>query len=463
VENDGTLVVASSAVSGNSAYYNGGGVFNSGTATLTNSTVSGNSANFDGGGINNSGILTLTNSTVTGNYANNDGGGIDNNYSTLTLVQTMVSGNSAGSQGSEVHNNFSEGSGTVNADYFNLFGYDGSARVTGFTPGVIDIVPSVPLAAILDPTLGNNGGPTRTHALVTGSPAIDAVPDDLCVSDFDQRGIARPQDGDRDTVADCDIGAFEVAETPPGADLSLTSADSPDPVVVGQPLAYTLTVRNNGPDSATGVTVTDFLPNNVSLVSATPSQGSCSGPITVSCALGNLANGATATVTIAVRPAAAGALSNTASVTGSPNDPNPDDNSDTETTTVNPSPPANAAPVNPNPQLLCTGSTCRVPIKCDGVSGTSCNIAVKIFVPAKTLAVRFGDAPAARARGRLLFAAGVTNIPAGQIANVKLKLRKAGRQIASTSTRLRIRGRMEIRNSTGTVSSTPIRIRLKRR
>ncbi|MGQ0592337.1 MAG: trypsin-like serine peptidase [Gammaproteobacteria bacterium] len=137
-----------------------------------------------------------------------------------------------------------------------------------------------------------------------------------------------------------------------------------------------------------------------------------------------------------------------------------------ETLTVNPAPPPppplppNPTALSQNPQLGCTGSACRVPIQCNGVfgSGTSCNIAVKIFVPASVL--RFGDDPAAKAQGRLLFASGVATVPAGQSASMRLKLRKAGRQIVRTSTRRRIRGVMEIRNSTGAVSSTGIRVRL---
>jgi hypothetical protein len=65
-----------------------------------------------------------------------------------------------------------------------------------------------------------------------------------------------------------------------------------------------------------------------------------------------------------------------------------------------------------------------------------------------------------KVRRRLLFASRVANIPAGQTANVRLKLRKAGKQIVQTNTRRRIRGVMEMRNSTGAVSSTRVRIRL---
>ncbi len=125
---------------------------------------------------------------------------------------------------------------------------------------------------------------------------------------------------------------------PFAADLALTKADFPDPVTAGDNLTYTITVTNNGPDAATGVVVTDTLPSGVTFVSATPSQGNCSGTATVTCNLGGLNNGANATVTIVVRPAPAAvpSLSNTASVSGTETDPNNANDSDAEGTTVNP-------------------------------------------------------------------------------------------------------------------------------
>ena len=123
--------------------------------------------------------------------------------------------------------------------------------------------------------------------------------------------------------------------TPSVADLAITATDSPDPVPVGNTLAYLLTVRNNGPSAATGVTVTDILPGGVVLISATPSQGSCSVTSVVTCALGALANGGSGTVTLLVTPTTVGTLSNSASVTGNDADPNPSNNTATITTTVN--------------------------------------------------------------------------------------------------------------------------------
>src|SRR5207248_3131225 len=94
-------------------------------------------------------------------------------------------------------------SGTVTANNSNLFGNDGNAGVVGFTPGATDVVPAEPLTAILDPMLADNGGPTQTHALVPGSPAVDASPADADCAPTDQRGVPGPQ------VPACDIGAFE--------------------------------------------------------------------------------------------------------------------------------------------------------------------------------------------------------------------------------------------------------------
>ena len=93
------------------------------------------------------------------------------------------------------------------------------------------------------------------------------------------------------------------------ANISVTKTDSPDPVLAGQQLTYNLTVGNAGPRAATGSQLTDTLPGNVTFVSATPSQGTCSQTgVTVSCSLGTVANGANATVQIKVRPQATGTI-----------------------------------------------------------------------------------------------------------------------------------------------------------
>ena len=138
-------------------------------------------------------------------------------------------------------------------------------------------------------------------------------------------------------TASCSI--TNVFSGPTSADLSISKADAPDPVAVGSELTYTLTVNNAGPSSAATVTLTDTLPGTVTFVSATPSQGTCSGPAMVTCNLGTIDASGSATVTIKVTPTTDADLSNTASVSSSTLDPNAANNTDTETTVVNPAPP----------------------------------------------------------------------------------------------------------------------------
>jgi uncharacterized repeat protein (TIGR01451 family) len=128
-----------------------------------------------------------------------------------------------------------------------------------------------------------------------------------------------------------------------GADLSITKSGAPNPVVSGNRLTYTLSVTNNGPQDATGVTVTDPLPGNVHFNSVASTQGTCirsatTKPLpkngTITCSLGNLAHGASASITIVVTTTTPRTLTNTATVVGNETDPNPLNNSSTATTTV---------------------------------------------------------------------------------------------------------------------------------
>ena len=346
----GVVTLTSSTVSGNStggipsdAF---GGILNSGPSSvvaLTNSTVNGNSANAPGGasafssavgGISNSGgSLTLTNSTLSGNSATepNGGflpavGGVSNFFGgSLTAENTLFADQSGGPNCYGLAANSDSG--------YNLD--DGAS--CGFSTANNSLSSTDPL---LDPAgLQDNGGPTQTIALLSGSPAIDAIPPGVngCGTTIatDQRGVSRPQG------PGCDIGAFEFV--PPGADLSITKSGSPSPVVSGDQLTYTLTVMNNGPQNATGVTVSDPLPDSVHFVSVASSQGSCTRSTTtkpapkggrVNCNLGDLANGNSASITIVGTTTTPGTLTNTATVSGNETDPTPLNNSATATTTV---------------------------------------------------------------------------------------------------------------------------------
>jgi hypothetical protein len=223
---NGTLTIEGSTISDNSS----GGVENvvhygSATVIIGGSTISGNRASSGGGVMNAHDVkdshvtratATLLQSTITGNTATDDGGIVtstagDVSNATLTLAGSLVSGNLAPTAPEVL-----QSGGNLTANAFNLFGVSGSVGISGFTPGPTDLVPSEPLTAILDPVLADHGGPTLTHALVPGSPALDAIPwgaHDCGTTLFsDQRWQARPQPaGGR-----CDIGAYgvEVAGQP---------------------------------------------------------------------------------------------------------------------------------------------------------------------------------------------------------------------------------------------------------
>jgi uncharacterized repeat protein (TIGR01451 family) len=116
------------------------------------------------------------------------------------------------------------------------------------------------------------------------------------------------------------------------ADLSITKTASGG-AFAGQTLTYNIAVANAGPNNAAAVVVTDVLPAGVTFVSATPTQGSCSGTTTITCNLGALANGGSASIVLQVTPAASGPLSNTASVSAAPQ-PDPNNANDQSTSNV---------------------------------------------------------------------------------------------------------------------------------
>ena len=179
--NKGTLDVTNSTFSDNSAGEDstGGGILNKGTLDVNNSTFSGNSASRFGGGIaNDGGIVRVRNSTFSGNSANFSGGAIFNDRGTLKVILSTFSGNSALAGGgiydsvratttlknTIVANSPSGGdcAGNITDEGYNLFG----------DPKCVTSDTSLSGDPMLGP-LANNGGPTETHALLAGSPAID--------------------------------------------------------------------------------------------------------------------------------------------------------------------------------------------------------------------------------------------------------------------------------------------------
>ncbi len=268
-----TLTLTDSTVSGNSA---SGGAFGAGgigqiavgsissSVTLNNSTVSSNTYSGSGGvgGIfqnayaGGSSSVTLNNSTVSSNTFSGTGsgtgsgsgaGGIlqtssaSSGFPTLILNNSTVSSNTFSGTGSGtggISQTSTSGSATAkNTIVANNSGGDCAIVITSAghnldsdgtcgLAGTGDINNANPL---LGP-LASNGGATQTHALFASSPATDAGSGDCPPPATDQRGFPRPIDGDGDTVASCDIGAFECP-------VSGCPAAPPTPTVTPTPTA----------------------------------------------------------------------------------------------------------------------------------------------------------------------------------------------------------------------------------
>lgn len=223
--NVGALTVRNSLISGNTtgdsvsgSNSTGGGISNHFSLILINTTVSGNSTGAGpsmGGGIFSTSSVTLFNCTVTANTTpDGNGNGVTGSAGNIILGNTIIAGNGSAGNNTDLNNPLftppsfnSQGFNLIgNADGASGFNFAGDQTGTGAAP--------------INPQLGplsNNGGPTLTHALLPGSPALDAGSNALARDpndplSTDQRGSARIVDSlDADTIATVDIGAFEFA------------------------------------------------------------------------------------------------------------------------------------------------------------------------------------------------------------------------------------------------------------
>jgi uncharacterized repeat protein (TIGR01451 family) len=249
--------------------------------------------------------------------------------------------------------------GSVFSEYSGDFALDGGyvflANGSVFDPNTGDLVVSFPTAGFVVPDLANGrvyfltsvtGGNYYFHSITVR--AFDwQTQSELWSVDFnafigyETRFIKLGTEG---LAFLTDSGRLFLLRTPqltqPISDISISQAVTAGSITVGGSVAYTLTVQNFGPWSASGVVVSNPVPSGTSFVSASATQGNCvvtNG--SVLCELGSMTNGATATVTINLMAAAVGTVTNVALVTQNEDDPNPNNNTTTVSTTVNPQPP----------------------------------------------------------------------------------------------------------------------------
>jgi len=248
IANEGTSTIQNSLISGNSAMQ-GGGIFNNEYASMNvgSSTISANSSGEGrGGGIHNAygASIDVFNSTISGNSAGR-GGGVYNSYNgTVTLRDSTITANSATSEGGGVYNSSYEtyiqnsivAAQTSGGDCYSYYGFYSvnsqgynieSAETCDFT--ATGDQQNVDATALNLGALANNGGPTQTHALGTGSVAIDQIAPGTngCVSgtSVDQRGAVRADGANRGGSA-CDVGAYEANSDQKPTALTLSQLDA---------------------------------------------------------------------------------------------------------------------------------------------------------------------------------------------------------------------------------------------
>jgi predicted outer membrane repeat protein len=219
-----TLNLIDSTVADNQAGWSGGGIyafFNT-TTNIIRSTISGNVSNDVGGAIRSLGNMTITNSTISGNTATGwHGGAIFMTDGDITINNSTIANNIAPDWASSAifiasYSSFVPTLTLSNTIITGNQWYACEKFASGITGNVVSLGHNLvqddscsPMESDLiwvDPLLGplaDNGGPTMTHGLLSGSPAIDAGDDALC-PDVDQRGVTRPQG------LHCDIGAYEL-------------------------------------------------------------------------------------------------------------------------------------------------------------------------------------------------------------------------------------------------------------
>lgn len=270
-----SLQINRSTLSGNMAI--GGGAISARVVevNITNSTVSGNSGSDVGGGVYANGVVSLVNCSVVDNVAvgaEQFGGAGVNVFNSgsvsVTMVNTLLAGNAAGTE---------EGSRDANCGCTGnqqtcVSGMNRKIATLGYNladDDTCNLDETGDMGDVADVGIGpleDNEGPTLTHALLEGSPAIDTGDNDACPNN-DQRGSIRPADGDEDGTFVCDIGAFELF--PGYTDLHINNLSAPDEADRGETVSINVEAHNTGIDAVTSVEMDTTISAELSIVEAT--------------------------------------------------------------------------------------------------------------------------------------------------------------------------------------------------
>ncbi|MCW2924130.1 MAG: hypothetical protein JWM98_1534 [Thermoleophilia bacterium] len=259
-----------------------------------------------------------------------------------------------------------------------------------------------------------------------------------------------------DTVSANDT-ATATTTVNPVADVGVTIADSPDPVVLGGTISYSIVVTNNGPSAATNVAVSDTLPAGLTLQSVVAGAGtSCvaSTPTSISCTVTSIASGATATITASVATGQAGSISTTVSVAGSETDTVPGNNAATASTVVNPSADLAISVADaPDPVLLGRTIVYTLSYRNNGPS-TATNVVVTDTLPAGVTFSAAGSNPSCLESGGVVTCAVGTmlNGAAGSF-NIAVRADQEG-SIANTVAIAGTEGDPNSTNSSATATTT---------
>ena len=281
IHSTGDLTVKFSTIARNSSA-RGGGIFSGGTADLEKSTVDANDATISGGGIYNEGTITIRETTMSGNsldaFSNPGSEVAPGTVGKATVTNSTISGNFSGigNGGTLALTNVTVaentsvglGAGTIGSVSMKntIIGQNGAGDCTP-SPGITSLGHNLDSDGTcglngpgdmsnVDPRLGplafndtTGPGSTRTHALLAGSPAIDAGDNAGCPA-ADQRSLPRPPDGNGDGNSVCDIGSFEanaVAPTP-----APTTPPSPTPPATAAPATPAILPGSGGKAGSSG-------------------------------------------------------------------------------------------------------------------------------------------------------------------------------------------------------------------